>query len=75
MLKLSRPPAAGAPAAGRLGKWVAGDSESYRYLAESIRRHPDADTLLKMLQETGLEGCRYHSLAGGIVAVHRGYRS
>jgi len=58
-----------------LGRVVAGDEASYRYLAESIRRHPDADTLLKMLQETGLEGCRYHSLAGGIVAVHRGYRS
>ena len=58
-----------------LGRVVAGDEASYRYLAESIRRHPDADTLLKMLQEAGLEGCRYHSLAGGIVAVHRGYRS
>jgi demethylmenaquinone methyltransferase / 2-methoxy-6-polyprenyl-1,4-benzoquinol methylase len=52
-----------------------GDDASYRYLAESIRMHPDADTLLKMLQEAGLEGCRYHSLAGGIVAVHRGYRA
>jgi len=58
-----------------LGKVVAHDEASYRYLAESIRRHPDADTLLTMLQEAGLEGCRYHSLAGGIVAVHRGYHS
>ncbi len=58
-----------------LGRMVARDEASYRYLAESIRMHPDADTLLKMLQEAGLEGCRYHSLAGGIVAVHRGYRS
>jgi demethylmenaquinone methyltransferase / 2-methoxy-6-polyprenyl-1,4-benzoquinol methylase len=57
-----------------LGRVVAGDEASYRYLAESIRMHPDADALLKMLQEAGLEGCRYHSLAGGIVAVHRGYR-
>ncbi|HTL93140.1 MAG TPA: class I SAM-dependent methyltransferase [Steroidobacteraceae bacterium] len=57
-----------------LGRWVAGDEASYRYLAESIRMHPDADALLKMLQEAGLEACRYHSLAGGIVAVHRGYR-
>ena len=57
-----------------LGKLVAQDEASYRYLAESIRMHPDADALLKMLQEAGLEGCRYHSLAGGIVAVHRGYR-
>ena len=57
-----------------LGRMVARDEASYRYLAESIRMHPDADTLLKMLQEAGLAGCRYHSLAGGIVAVHRGYR-
>jgi demethylmenaquinone methyltransferase/2-methoxy-6-polyprenyl-1,4-benzoquinol methylase len=58
-----------------LGRVVAGDETSYRYLAESIRMHPDQDTLLKMLQEAGLEGCRYHNLSGGIVAVHRGYRS
>jgi demethylmenaquinone methyltransferase/2-methoxy-6-polyprenyl-1,4-benzoquinol methylase len=57
-----------------LGRTVAHDEASYRYLAESIRMHPDADTLLRMLQEAGLEACRYHSLAGGIVAVHRGYR-
>jgi demethylmenaquinone methyltransferase/2-methoxy-6-polyprenyl-1,4-benzoquinol methylase len=54
---------------------VAGDEASCRYLAESIRMHPDADTLLKMMQAAGLEACRYHTLAGGIVAVHRGYRS
>ena len=58
-----------------LGRLVAGDEASYRYLAESIRMHPDQETLLKMLQEAGLEGCRYHSLSGGIVAVHRGYKS
>ncbi|HEY2808024.1 MAG TPA: bifunctional demethylmenaquinone methyltransferase/2-methoxy-6-polyprenyl-1,4-benzoquinol methylase UbiE [Steroidobacteraceae bacterium] len=57
-----------------LGKLVAGDAASYRYLAESIRMHPDQDTLLKMMQAAGLEGCRYHNLTGGIVAVHRGYR-
>ncbi|TLY92345.1 MAG: class I SAM-dependent methyltransferase [Gammaproteobacteria bacterium] len=57
-----------------LGRWVAGDEASYRYLAESIRMHPDQPTLLGMMQEAGLEGCRYHNLAGGIVAVHRGYR-
>jgi demethylmenaquinone methyltransferase/2-methoxy-6-polyprenyl-1,4-benzoquinol methylase len=57
-----------------LGKYVAGDEASYRYLAESIRMHPDQDTLLRMMQEAGLEGCRYHNLTGGIVAVHRGYR-
>jgi demethylmenaquinone methyltransferase/2-methoxy-6-polyprenyl-1,4-benzoquinol methylase len=57
-----------------LGRWVAGDEASYRYLAESIRMHPDQATLLRMMQEAGLEGCRYHNLSGGIVAVHRGYR-
>ena len=57
-----------------LGRWVAGDEASYRYLAESIRMHPDQETLLRMLQEAGLEGCRYHHLSGGIVAVHRGYK-
>ena len=58
-----------------LGRLVAHDEASYRYLAESIRMHPDQETLLKMLKEAGLEGCRYHNLSGGIVAVHRGYRS
>jgi demethylmenaquinone methyltransferase / 2-methoxy-6-polyprenyl-1,4-benzoquinol methylase len=57
-----------------LGRLVAGDAASYRYLAESIRMHPDQETLLKMMQDAGLEGCRYHNLAGGIVAVHRGYK-
>jgi demethylmenaquinone methyltransferase/2-methoxy-6-polyprenyl-1,4-benzoquinol methylase len=58
-----------------LGKVVAGDEASYRYLAESIRMHPDQERLLKLLEDAGLEGCRYHNLAGGIVAVHRGYKS
>ena len=57
-----------------LGSWVAGDSDSYRYLAESIRMHPDQDTLRDMMETAGLEGCRYHNLTGGIVALHRGYR-
>ena len=57
-----------------LGRVVAGDADSYRYLAESIRRHPDQETLLSMLRDAGLEDCRYHNLMGGIVAVHRGYR-
>src|SRR5262249_29539706 len=43
----------------RLGEWVAKDAASYRYLAESIRMHPDQDTLLKMMREAGLEDCRY----------------
>jgi demethylmenaquinone methyltransferase/2-methoxy-6-polyprenyl-1,4-benzoquinol methylase len=57
-----------------LGRLVAGDAESYRYLAESIRKHPDQETLLGMLRDAGLEDCRYHNLMGGIVAVHRGWR-
>jgi demethylmenaquinone methyltransferase/2-methoxy-6-polyprenyl-1,4-benzoquinol methylase len=58
-----------------LGRFVAGDEASYRYLAESIRMHPGQEELLTMLQSAGLEGCRYHNLSGGIVAVHRGYKS
>jgi demethylmenaquinone methyltransferase / 2-methoxy-6-polyprenyl-1,4-benzoquinol methylase len=57
-----------------LGKVVARDEASYRYLAESIRRFPKQDALLDMMKEAGLENCRYHNLSGGIVAVHRGYR-
>ncbi len=57
-----------------LGKLVARDEDSYRYLAESIRMFPDQETLLGMLRDAGLEDCRYHNLTGGIVAVHRGYR-
>lgn len=57
-----------------LGKLVANDDASYRYLAESIRMHPDQETLLGMMKEAGLEGCSYHNLTGGVVAVHRGYR-
>lgn len=57
-----------------LGKVVARDEASYRYLAESIRRFPTQDTLVTMMQDAGLEGCRYHNLTGGIVALHRGYR-
>jgi len=57
-----------------LGERVAGDAASYRYLAESIRRHPDQATLLGMMQDAGFEGCRWHNLSGGIVALHVGYR-
>jgi demethylmenaquinone methyltransferase/2-methoxy-6-polyprenyl-1,4-benzoquinol methylase len=58
----------------RLGEWVAQDAASYRYLAESIRMHPDQETLLAMLNEAGFGQTRYHNLTGGIVAVHRGYK-
>ncbi len=57
-----------------LGKFVARDEDSYQYLAESIRMHPDQETLLGMLQDAGFERCRYQNLAGGIVALHSGYR-
>lgn len=58
----------------RLGQLVAQDEASYRYLAESIRRFPDQETLLGMLRDAGFEHCGYHNLSGGIVALHRGYR-
>jgi len=58
----------------KLGRVVTGDADSYRYLAESIRKHPDQETLLGMMRSAGLEDCRYHNLFGGIVAVHRGFR-
>jgi len=57
-----------------LGKLVANDAKSYQYLAESIRMHPDQDELTDMLRDAGFERCRYHNLAGGIVALHVGYR-
>jgi demethylmenaquinone methyltransferase/2-methoxy-6-polyprenyl-1,4-benzoquinol methylase len=57
-----------------LGKRVAGDSDSYQYLAESIRRFPDQETLRGMMRAAGLEDCRHHNLTGGIVALHKGFR-
>jgi demethylmenaquinone methyltransferase/2-methoxy-6-polyprenyl-1,4-benzoquinol methylase len=57
-----------------LGKLVAQDEASYRYLAESIRMHPDQDTLLRMMQDAGFERCRFHNLTGGVVALHVGYK-
>jgi demethylmenaquinone methyltransferase/2-methoxy-6-polyprenyl-1,4-benzoquinol methylase len=58
-----------------LGKLVANDAEAYRYLVESIRVHPDQDALLAMMTEAGFERCKYNNLTGGIVAVHRGYKT
>lgn len=57
-----------------LGKLVVRDADSYRYLAESIRMHPNQETLLKMMETAGFERCQYFNLTGGIVAVHRGYK-
>lgn len=58
----------------RLGQWVANDAESYQYLAESIRRHPDQITLKNMMEKSGFEDCSYQNLCGGIVAIHKGYK-
>lgn len=82
VLEFSRPAAALRPAYDfysfsilpKLGRLVANDEASYRYLAESIRMHPDQQTLRDMMQQAGFENCDYHNLTGGIVAVHRGYK-
>jgi demethylmenaquinone methyltransferase/2-methoxy-6-polyprenyl-1,4-benzoquinol methylase len=58
----------------RLGRLIAGDEQSYRYLAESIRVHPDQETLKHMLEEAGLERVDYLNLTAGVVALHRGFR-
>jgi demethylmenaquinone methyltransferase/2-methoxy-6-polyprenyl-1,4-benzoquinol methylase len=57
-----------------LGQLVADDAESYRYLAESIRMHPDQGKLQQMMQQAGMEDCGYHNLSGGIVALHIGHK-
>jgi demethylmenaquinone methyltransferase/2-methoxy-6-polyprenyl-1,4-benzoquinol methylase len=82
VLEFSRPAAALKPAYDfysfsilpKLGRLVANDEASYRYLAESIRMHPDQLTLREMMQQAGFENCDYHNLTGGIVAIHRGYK-
>lgn len=82
VLEFSRPASALAPAYDlysfrvlpAIGKLVAGDDESYRYLAESIRMHPDQETLRDMMAAEGFDDCRYHDLTGGIVALHRGWK-
>jgi demethylmenaquinone methyltransferase/2-methoxy-6-polyprenyl-1,4-benzoquinol methylase len=56
----------------RLGAAVAGDEASYRYLAESIRLHPDQETLAAMFRDAGFDDCHWHNLAAGIVALHVG---
>lgn len=82
ILEFSKPVAALKPAYDfysftvlpRLGRLLAGDADSYRYLAESIRMHPDQQTLAGMLRSAGFEDCDVHNLTGGIVAIHRGYK-
>lgn len=60
------------PAAGKL---VTGDADSYRYLVESIRMHPDQDSLKNMMETAGFVDCRYHNIMDGICAVHIGYKA
>jgi demethylmenaquinone methyltransferase/2-methoxy-6-polyprenyl-1,4-benzoquinol methylase len=82
VLEFSRPVAALKPAYDfysfnilpGLGRLIAKDENSYRYLAESIRMHPDQQTLKGMLEQAGFEHCDVHNLSGGIVAIHRGYK-
>ena len=57
-----------------LGKLVANDSDSYQYLAESIRVHPDQETLKDMMEDAGFSRCEYHNMTGGVVALHKGIK-
>lgn len=58
----------------RLGKFIANDEASYRYLVESIEKHPDQTTLATLLTQANFEAVDYHNVTGGIVAIHRGYK-
>ncbi|WP_288364021.1 bifunctional demethylmenaquinone methyltransferase/2-methoxy-6-polyprenyl-1,4-benzoquinol methylase UbiE, partial [uncultured Spongiibacter sp.] len=58
----------------RMGKLITNDEDSYRYLAESIRMHPDQETLKEMMAEAGFAEVRYHNMTAGVVAVHRGVK-
>jgi demethylmenaquinone methyltransferase/2-methoxy-6-polyprenyl-1,4-benzoquinol methylase len=58
----------------KIGKVVANDEESYRYLAESIRMHPDQETLKGMMEKAGFDRAEFFNLTGGVVAVHRGFK-
>jgi demethylmenaquinone methyltransferase/2-methoxy-6-polyprenyl-1,4-benzoquinol methylase len=57
-----------------MGKVIAKDADSYQYLAESIRMHPDQATLKAMMEQAGFERCAYHNMSGGIVALHKGFK-
>jgi demethylmenaquinone methyltransferase/2-methoxy-6-polyprenyl-1,4-benzoquinol methylase len=58
----------------KLGGWIVNDEASYRYLVESIRRHPDQETLKSLILASGFDECEYHNLSGGIVALHRAWK-
>ena len=59
----------------KVGKLFTGDAASYRYLVESIRMHPDQDTLLGMMNNAGLVNCKYHNVMNGICAIHMGFKA
>jgi len=59
----------------KLGGLIANDEESYQYLAESIRKHPDQETLKQMALDAGFSFCEYHNLSGGIVALHKAVKT
>ena len=59
----------------RIGALVTNDADSYQYLAESIRKHPDQQTLKTMMQQSGFEQCTYRNLSGGLVAIHSGVKT
>ncbi len=58
----------------KLGEWICNDRESYQYLVESIRMHPDQETLKSMMLKAGFEDVEYYNLTGGIVALHKGFK-
>jgi len=58
-----------------MGKLIAKDEASYQYLAESIRMHPDQETLKQMMQDAGLGKVDYYNLSAGVVALHKGYKT
>jgi len=58
-----------------MGRLVANDADSYQYLAESIRMHPDQETLKDMMEDAGFSRCEYHNMTGGVVAVHKGVKA
>lgn len=57
-----------------MGKWITNDADSYRYLAESIRMHPEQEQLAKLITNAGFDECQYYNLTGGIVALHIAYK-
>jgi demethylmenaquinone methyltransferase/2-methoxy-6-polyprenyl-1,4-benzoquinol methylase len=58
-----------------MGRLVANDADSYKYLAESIRMHPDQETLKDMMEDAGFSRCEYHNMTGGVVALHKGVKT